>query len=83
MIKCQYIFLVGGVNVWTGGNDITVEGEWVFQGDGDSYIFYSNSTSDIYTNWDSGNVFLSFRSNMLMIQYPFCIYMNMILGLII
>ena len=81
MIECQYILVVG-VNFWTGGNDITVEGEWVFPGDGDNWIFYSNSTSDYFSNWDIGNVFLSFQSNMLMIQYPFCIYMNMIIGLI-
>ena len=51
-----------------GGNDITVEGEWVWPEDNE--IFYSK--------WDSGNVFLSFKSNLLMIQYPFCIYMNIL-----
>ena len=68
------------MDFWTGGNDITVEGEWVWPGD--NLIFYSNSTSGYFINWDSGNVFLSFKSNMLMIQYPFCIHMNMIRGLI-
>ena len=68
--------LVGGANFWMGGNDITVEGEWVWPEV--NVIFYSISISGYFTNWDSGNVFLSLRSNMLMIQYPFCIYMNIL-----
>ena len=62
-----------------GGNDITVEGEWVWPED--NVIFSSISNPGYYTNWDSGNVFLSYKINMLMIQFPFCINMN-IIGLI-
>ena len=66
-------------NFWMGGNDITVEGEWVWPED--TWIFYSNSNPGYYTDWDSGNVFLSYKINMLIIQYPICIYMS-IIGLI-
>ena len=45
--------------MWTGGNDIAEEGVWVWPED--NMVFYGNS-SDEFTDWDSGNVFLYSQS---------------------
>ena len=48
------MYILGNNRLWTGGNDIVVEGEWVWP---EENVNISSGS----TNWDSGNVFLCFR----------------------
>ena len=48
------MYILGNERWWTGGNDIAVEGEWVWPEENVTVL-------SGFTDWDSGNVFLCFR----------------------
>ena len=48
------MYNLGNERWWTGGNDIAVEGVWVWPEENVTVL-------SGFTDWDSGNVFLCFR----------------------
>ena len=46
---------------WTNGNDITSNGVWIWPIEGSDF---TTGSSDVYSNWASGNVSLSIISDL-------------------